>query len=282
MMTLMQNRIIDRLMLMSVLFMLLSCAPTYEHWEADEPAAPADVKDQAQVWKHTVQAGESLHAIAWVYNVNYLDLAQWNNIQPPRYIIHPGQQIELSSSDEPAKKPSLSQTEVSRLEETPAVKRKGNKTNVKKPAATNTQDVAPSQQSVPPEQLSSAAQTSWAWPTPGKPLCKFVEDQCRRGLFIGGNLGQPIVAAFAGDVVYSGGGFKEYGALIIIKHHKGYLSAYAHNHSLLVKEGDTVVGGQKIATMGQANTGQAALYFQIRRNGKLINPLQTLPKRASR
>lgn len=110
----------------------------------------------------------------------------------------------------------------------------------------------------------------WIWPTEGKVVRRFSEQN--KGLDIGGKLGQNVIAAGDGKVVYSGSGLKGYGKLIIIKHDKVFLSAYAHNDELLVKEGQSIKKGQKIATMGNTDTDQVKLHFEIREYGKPVNP----------
>jgi lipoprotein NlpD len=104
-------------------------------------------------------------------------------------------------------------------------------------------------------------------------------DPLRKGIKIGGRSGDTIQAAEGGKVVYSGSGLIGYGQLIIVKHNENYLSAYGHNSRLLVKEGDQVTKGQKIAVMGTANTGDPLLHFEIRRDGKPVDPLRLLPRR---
>jgi lipoprotein NlpD len=99
-----------------------------------------------------------------------------------------------------------------------------------------------------------------------------------KGVDIGGQLGQPIVAAADGKIVYSGMGLPRYGKLIIIKHDNHFLSAYAHNQLLVSKEGNVVKGGQKIAEMGHSGTDQIKLHFEIRHNGQPVDPLDYLPK----
>lgn len=115
----------------------------------------------------------------------------------------------------------------------------------------------------------------WIWPTKGKVLEGFSEGT--KGIDISGTSGQPVNASAAGKVVYSGGGLRGYGKLIIIKHNNTYLSAYAHNDKLLVKEGQTVSKGQKIAEMGSSDSSLVKLHFEIRKNGKPVDPLKYLP-----
>ena len=113
-------------------------------------------------------------------------------------------------------------------------------------------------------------------PTSGTLISEFSESASRKGIDIAGKLGQAIVASSAGKVVYSGSGLRGYGKLVIIKHNKTYLSAYAHNDQLLVKEGQNVSKGQKIAEMGNTDTDQVRLHFEIRRFGKPVDPAKYL------
>lgn len=117
----------------------------------------------------------------------------------------------------------------------------------------------------------------WAWPATGKTVAGFNEAASAKGIDIAGNSGQPVLAAAPGKVVYSGQGLRGYGKLIIIKHNKTYLSAYAHNSQLLVKEGQEVTKGQKIAEMGNTDSDKVKLHFQIRRLGKPVDPAKYLP-----
>ncbi len=120
----------------------------------------------------------------------------------------------------------------------------------------------------------------WQWPTEGRVAQGFAEDDAtRKGLKIAGTLGQPIYAAEAGRVVYSGSGLIGYGALIIIKHNKDYLSAYGYNSKILVKEGDQVTKGEHIAEMGRNGGGPPMLHFEIRQRGKPVDPTRVLPPR---
>lgn len=116
----------------------------------------------------------------------------------------------------------------------------------------------------------------WLWPAHGRISRKFTLKSGSKGIDINGKFGEPISASAAGVVVYSGSGLRSYGNLIIIKHNADYLSAYAHNDRILVKEGQTVQAGEKIATMGHANDDKIMLHFEIRRNGKPVDPLRYL------
>jgi lipoprotein NlpD len=118
----------------------------------------------------------------------------------------------------------------------------------------------------------------WGWPAKGKVIAVFSEGSSSKGVDIAGKAGQAVLAAAPGKVVYSGSGLRGYGKLVIIKHNKTYLSAYAHNSQILVKEGQSVLKGQRIAEMGDSDADQVKLHFEIRRLGKPVDPLKHLPE----
>jgi lipoprotein NlpD len=117
----------------------------------------------------------------------------------------------------------------------------------------------------------------WMWPAKGKLVTGFSDTANLKGIDIAGTAGQPIVASAAGRVVYAGTGLRGYGKLVIIKHNAKFLTAYAHNREILVKEGQQVARGQKIAEMGNTDADQVKLHFEIRRQGKPMDPLRYLP-----
>ncbi|MEC8428765.1 MAG: peptidoglycan DD-metalloendopeptidase family protein, partial [Pseudomonadota bacterium] len=120
----------------------------------------------------------------------------------------------------------------------------------------------------------------WRWPAKGKVIATFSSrNPLNKGVDIAGKLGESVVAAGSGVVVYAGSGVRGYGKLMIIKHSETFLSAYAHNRKLLVKEGQSVKAGQKIAEMGSSGTDRNKLHFEIRKEGKPVNPMGYLPKR---
>ena len=121
------------------------------------------------------------------------------------------------------------------------------------------------------------AKLDWAWPTSGKVITGFSEGSNLKGIDIAGKAGQPVLASAAGRVVYAGAGLRGYGKLVIVKHNNTYLSAYAHNREILVKEGQQVSKGQKIGEMGDTDADQVKLHFEIRRLGKPIDPAKFLP-----
>jgi len=128
--------------------------------------------------------------------------------------------------------------------------------------------------------VTSANGVTWRWPGKGSLVGTFVTgDQTRQGIDVAGKAGDPVIAAADGEVVYSGNGLLGYGELIIVKHNANFLSAYGHNRKRLVQEGDKVKGGQQIAEMGSSASSRDELHFEIRKNGKPVNPLDYLPAR---
>ncbi len=142
-----------------------------------------------------------------------------------------------------------------------------------KPAAVANEDKKPSQPSGGDDD-----DLEWGWPAKGKVIASFNEGANLKGVDISGKTGQPVFASAPGKVVYSGSGLRGYGKLVIIKHNKTYLSAYAHNNLILVKEGQTVLKGQRIAEMGDSDSDQVKLHFEIRRLGKPVDPVKYLPE----
>lgn len=205
---------------------------------------------------HRVQPGETLYSISWRYNLDYREVAGWNKLDSP-YTIHSGQLLRIMPPAD------------SEQEKSPA--------SSPQPAPV----VAESAAALPPPRthtVMASTPIQWQWPTRGDIKQMFSEaDISRKGIDIGGRLGQPVQAAAAGRVVYAGSGLLNYGKLIILKHDDNYLSAYAYNRALLVHEGDTVAGGQHIADMGSKTKGDPLLHFEIRYDGRPINPLKYLP-----
>ncbi len=210
---------------------------------------------------HKVLSGDTLYSISWNFNLDYKEVSRWNNIRAP-YVIYPGQSIRLTAP--PVKKAVVKKTVP------------GNTKPVEKKPVKKQAEVA-KKVSKKDESVKYARNINWQWPTKGK-LIKSNSPISKKGLDIAGKKGQLIKASGAGVVVYSGSGLLGYGRLIIIKHNETYLSAYAHNSVLMVKEGDSVSGGQKIAKMGQDSNGQALLHFEIRKNGNPVAPAKYLPK----
>ena len=213
---------------------------------------------------HTVAKGETLYAIAWYYGYDYKDIARYNGLISP-YAIKVGDKIYFSAQNRAKKVVKLRKNAMvsghdmrqmpERIKNVHTVQRKP--------------DV-------------SAVNERWRWPTKGHIIKRFQEKgNANKGIDIAGRLSQPVVASLDGKVVYSGNGLVGYGNLIIIKHSDNYLSAYAYNAKNLVKEGMPVKRGQKIATMGKASSGSSQLHFEIRKNGRPVNPKNYLVKQAA-
>lgn len=214
---------------------------------------------------YIVKKGDTLYSIAWQYGQDHKTLAEWNGIDAP-FTLSIGQRISLKK---PANQPGRKQYE------------KGVTTQAKR-AQKPRQKTASKHRPAQHKAYAGTAKVTWKWPVNGKVIQKFSADQHgKKGVDIDGRMGQPVNAASTGRVVYSGSGLIGYGKLIIVKHNDRYLSAYAHNNKIFVKEGDEVKQGQRIAEMGKSGTDRVMLHFEIRRDGKPVNPLHYLPKRRS-
>ncbi len=215
----------------------------------------------------TVQPGETLYVLAWEAGIDYRVIARANGLKPP-YRVVPGQRIRVSNLDDqghgatPPPKVIVSTAPVKSF--------KG--TRLKTNKDTSGSHTAPVN--------GETTQRTWLWPAQGKVLRRFTSREESNGIEIGGREGTLIRASANGKVVYAGSGLRGYGNLLILKHDNQLLSAYANNRRLLVKENDTIAAGMEIAEMGKKNTGSARLHFEIRKNGKPVNPLNYLPARA--
>jgi lipoprotein NlpD len=206
---------------------------------------------------HTVVAGDTVYSIAWQYGLDQRDLATWNQLDN-NGLIYPGQSLRLSPPS--GSKSSRAQ---SNSQSAPPSRSSSAGTPAAQPAAGSAQPVG-----------------SWQWPTAGTVILAYgASAKTQSGIQIGGRKSQPVYAAAAGEVVYSGSGLTGYGELVIIKHNADYLSAYGHNDSLLVKEGEQVRSGQRIAQMGNGPDQKPLLHFEIRRHGAPVNPMKYLPRR---
>jgi lipoprotein NlpD len=214
---------------------------------------------------YSVRKGDTLFSIAWRYGLDYRAVAANNRIAAP-YTIYPGQKIYLAARapvPKAAPKPatSTSSKSASRPASTGA---SGTTTSTSKNTASSA------------TVTSGAPVSSWRWPTVGR-VTRGYSSTVHKGIDIDGNKGDAIYAVAAGSVVYAGTGIVGYGELLIVKHNTIYLSAYGHNNRLLVAEGDTVRAGQKIAEKGSSGTDTVKLHFEIRKEGKPIDPKRLLP-----
>jgi len=212
----------------------------------------------------TVRRGDTLFSIASSNSIRLQDLAAWNGIDPP-YTIYPGQKLRLYPA---GKGGSTAATRPSSTATKPATTKPAATTPAPKPAA----PAAPAAPAV--------SDIKWRWPADGELIGRYVAGEpTKQGIDIAGTSGAPVRAAADGVVVYSGSGLVGYGELIIIKHNEQWLSAYGHNRNRLVNEGQLVRAGQQIAEMGRSGAPREMLHFEVRYNGKPIDPLMYLPKR---
>ncbi len=225
---------------------------------------------------YTVRSGDTLSGIAARYGLNYINIAQLNDIAPP-YRIYVNQSLRLKGSAakrtttaQPITQAAPIQRQTIALPTTPSTT-----------TQTTSRPVTPAVAPVTTAPVITATPTStslrWVKPSAGPVIQQFNPATNVKGLRYGGNLGDPIYAAANGQVVYAADGLKEYGNLVLIKHIDGYITAYAHNSKMLVKSGDNVTAGQKIAEMGSSGTNRVMLEFQIRLDGKPINPANIIP-----
>ena len=272
--------------------LLAACGPSWSPVESGA-GARGSYKTTPDGY-YRVRRGDSLYTIAFKLGLDWRDLAEWNGIRTP-YTIYPDQELRRSAP------PSRSSAGVvTRPARTPAatVSTDQTKTAAPPPGQQPTAPVAesaapaaeaaasataPARESAPSRTASAGSlndPTAWLWPTEGRLLSSFkAEDPSRNGIEIGGSEGQPIVAAAAGEVVYSGSGLIGYGELIIVKHSDRMLSAYAHNRKRLVSEGQRVAAGEKLAEMGRDDRNRAMLHFEVRVNGTPQDPMRYLSRK---
>ena len=256
---------------------------------------------------HVVRAGETLYSIAFSYGLDYRQLASWNGIGN-NFLIFPGQRLKLSgprlverqNNGENVKNPSDSEgrsTTNRGISSTGGSRQPGHsssqtsrQSSTQEPRQSNsdrsTHSVTASSQSASSGTNTSVSQydgpsvVNWQWPAPGDVIQRFSSASMgNKGLNIAGKKGEPVRSAADGVVVYAGGGLRGFGNLVIVKHNDDFLSAYAHNSALHVKENDAVKAGQLLADIGDSGTDRVQLHFEIRYQGQPVDPLKYLPKR---
>ncbi|MEY4644779.1 MAG: hypothetical protein RLZZ596_1610 [Pseudomonadota bacterium] len=249
---------------------------------ATQSAATAQPDQSVKPGYYAVKPGDTLIRIGLESGQNWREIARWNNIDNPNQI-EVGQVLRVAPPTAPVASTSPSPAAV-----------------VTRPVTTASvqNQAVPPPGSAPANQTSTATTTTtttttttateaallaedaiaWAWPASGPLLAGFDEVK-NKGLDLGGAAGDPVLAAADGRVVYAGAGLRGYGNLVIVKHNNTYLTAYAHNQALLVKEDQTVRKGQKIAEMGSSDTDRVKLHFEVRRQGKPVDPVKFLPSR---
>jgi lipoprotein NlpD len=238
---------------------------------ADKPYTPVD--DLSQDIKgdktYKVAAGDTLFSIAWRFDKDYRQLAAANQIPEP-YIIHVGQVLQLNQAASYRVKRPKAQASTANQKSLPSVT-KSEKSAGKKPSTGVSR-------TLPNVVKANPNDAGWLWPAQGSVVKNFsVGRNVNKGIDIKA-ANADVISSRSGKVVYAGNKLKGYGNLIIVKHSNTYLSAYAHNKTLLVKEGDWVKQGQQIAKLGSTNSKYAVLHFEIRKQGKPVNPLQYLKK----
>jgi lipoprotein NlpD len=240
------------LWLISLLFIISGCGS-----HSTVPVTDLSPLDRRNT-QYTVENGDTLHAISFRTGIAYQNLAKWNGIRPP-YRIFVGDVLELRPGEAAEGSITAKSAPVSR------------------PRAASTKLAS---KPLPTAKLPATV-SSWQWPAKGKLTQTFSRGKAQYGIEIKGNRASAVVSTAPGQVVYAGNGIKGYGELVIIKHSDKYISAYAYNDKILVKEGDRVRAGQQLASMGSTGTKGVKLHFEIRKNGEPVNPLQYLPLKRS-
>jgi lipoprotein NlpD len=264
------------------IFVILLCAGLLggcKGWNPanDKPAGSSSYQKTPDGY-YRVRRGDTLHAIAFNFGLDWRNIAAWNGIRAP-YTIYPDQELRLSAPSGYSRQAASSQSKSTVVQAAPS-KSSTSKTVEYVPEPTAKPAQKPTTTPKPAPVARSSDPSEWIWPVEGRIISNFKpNDPARKGIDIGGKEGQPVVASAGGEVVYSGSGLIGYGELIIIKHSEQLLSAYAHNRKRLVNEGQQVSGGDRIAEMGKNDRSQAMLHFEIRLNGNPQDPLKYLPKR---
>ena len=298
-----------RMALAAAILILGGCAsrqpaPVIERAPAAQaPAAPAAPAADTRPETYTVRRGETLYGIALDHGLDYRDLAEWNGITNPN-VIRVGDTLRLRAPAATVTSEGAAQVKpvigAGALESRPLGAGPEAASAAKKPDEATIARIEPRRIELKPElrpeakprpeallpgprpeaQSDNDEKVDWSWPVAGRIVARFA-DPANKGVDISAKLGDPVFASAPGRVVYSGSGLRGYGKLIIIKHNPTYLSAYAHNNQILVKEGQNVAKGQKIGEVGATDSAAPKLHFEIRRLGKPVDPLKFLPERPS-
>ena len=241
---------------------------------ADPSKAAPGAENAGKPGYYTVKPGDTLMRISLDSGQNWRDIARWNNVDNPN-VLEVGQVLRVLAPGIDPNAPAARGVATSKVEPRPLDA---------KPAATAASGVTPSVPAVaaPTTVVTPAREAdddvAWGWPSATAVSVAF-DDARTKGLVFAGKAGDPVLAAADGRVVYAGSGLRGYGNLVIVKHNNTYLTAYAHNQTLLVKEDQAVRRGQKIAEMGSSDAERVQLHFEIRRLGKPIDPARLLPPR---
>lgn len=210
--------------------------------------------------QYRVQPGDTLSKVAQSNSRSVAELKRWNNLSDAN-VINVGQVLRVAPPDnDRVSAPSAAS---------------GKKTSTAKKTTRKTTAAGAEAKAAPKASLPGGF---LAWPAAGSVAKKF-DGSNSNGILIANGAGTPVTAAASGSVAYAGSGLRGYGNLVIIKHNPSVLTIYAHNRSLLVKEGQAVKQGQKIAEMGDSDSKQVGLYFEVRQNGQPVDPIRSLPNR---
>ena len=251
----------------------------------EKEAPPVPVVREAKEGMYAVQKGDTLFSIASAFGRDHRDIARWNSVDDPSKL-RVGQVLRVTPPVGEASAAALPVTPARSAQARPlgpAASVGGAVPPVASVAPQPSPPATPGAPSVtlptPPAPAPAAEPAmNWAWPLNGKVIDRFDEKR-NKGIDIAVREGDPVLAASDGNVVYSGSGLRGYGNLVIIKHDDEFISAYAHNRQILVKQGQTVKRGQRIAEAGKSDAVTPKLHFEIRQHGKPVDPLQYLPPR---
>jgi lipoprotein NlpD len=246
---------------------------------AEQPKLLPGAENAGKPGYYTVRPGDTLIRIALESGQNWRDIARWSNLENPN-VIEVGQVLRIAP---PASTTASADAAVARPVAPPASAASAPLPPASAAASTPRGTATAAAPTLPPINTPPVApgddDVAWSWPTSGGAIIAGFDEQKNKGIDIAGKAGDPVLASADGRVVYAGAGLRGYGNLIILKHNNTYLSAYAHNQSLLVKEDQAVRKGQKIAEMGSSDTDRVKLHFEIRRQGKPVDPTRYLPPR---
>ena len=229
-------------------------------------AAPASKPAPAQAAEGTyiVKKGDTLYSIALENGADYREVAAWNRLSDPTKI-NVGQVLRVTPPEE-------SRVQVSRAK----VPERGEARPLELPPPQSQAKAPPVAAAKPPPPPTEATAAEFIWPARGKVIAGFAEPR-RKGIDIDAKLGDPVIAAAAGRVTYTGAGIPGLGKLVVIKHDNGFITVYAHNRDILVKEQQSVRRGQKIAEVGNTDADRPKLHFQIRKGSAAVDPMRYLP-----